>query len=67
MNSAKSKIDNRLRNSQSLLDNTGYFKRATGEDILSSFYSGKYAINADIIQKLIDYTADEYLEEYQGE
>lgn len=67
MDDAKSKIDSRLSNSQSLLDNKGYFRQATGEDILSSFNSGKYIVDAEIVRKLIDYTAEEYLEEYQGE
>lgn len=66
LNDAKSKIDARLGQNQNLLDNSGYFKQATGEDIYESFMSGKYELKAGILKNLISYTADEYLEEYQG-
>lgn len=67
LNDAKHKIDTRLGQNQNLLANPGYFRQATGEDILASFQSGKYEVNADILKNLITYTADEYLNEYQGE
>lgn len=67
LNDAKLKIDTRLSQNQNLLANSGYFRQATGEDILESFQSGKYEVEADIIKNLISYTADEYLGEYQGE
>lgn len=63
---AKAKIDARLKN-LNLLSNIGYFRQATGEDILDSFQTGKYQIDAGIINNLIQNTADEYLSEYQGE
>jgi type I restriction enzyme R subunit len=67
LNEAKAKIDARLSQNQNLLDNSGYFRQATGEDILESFQSGKYDVEAGILRSLITNTADEYLSEYQGE
>lgn len=67
LNEAKNKIDNRLSQNQNLLTNSGYFRQATGEDILESFQTGKYKVDSNAIKKLISYTADEYLDEYQGE
>lgn len=67
LNEAKNKIDGRLGQNQNLLDNSGYFKQAVGEDILDSFQTGKYDIDASIIKNIISYTTDEYLSEYQGE
>lgn len=67
LSEAKSRIDGRLSQNQNLLANSGYFKQAAGEDILDSFQTGKYGIDAGIIKNLISYTADEYLSEYQGE
>ncbi len=67
LNDAKSKIDSRLSQNQNLLSNTGYFRQATGEDILDSFQSGKYQVDAGIMRTLIIHTADEYINEYQGE
>jgi len=64
---AKSKIDARLNRNQNLLSNVGYFHQATGEDVLESFHSGKYHVDSGIIKGLIGHTADEYLNEYQGE
>lgn len=64
---AKSKIDARLGQNQNLLANTGYFRQATGEDVLESFQSGSYKVDAQTLRNLIDYTADEYINEYQGE
>lgn len=67
LNEAKTKIDKRLGQNQNLLANTGYFRQATGEDILSSFQDSGKKVDAGIIKKLITHTSDEYLEEYQGE
>jgi len=67
LSEAKSRIDGRLSQNQNLLANSGYFKQAAGEDILDSFQTGKFGIDAGIIKNLISYTADEYLSEYQGE
>ena len=64
---AKNKIDTRLGQNQNLLSNSGYFRQATGEDILESFQTGKYEVDSSIVKSLIAYTADEYLKEYQGE
>lgn len=64
---AKSKIDARLGQNQNLLANSGYFRQATGEDILESFQSGSYKVDAQTLRTLIEYTADEYISEYQGE
>lgn len=67
LNDAKARIDTRLAQNQNLLANSGYFRQAAGEDILDSFQTGKYAVEAGMIRNLITYTADEYLSEYQGE
>ena len=67
LSEAKSKIDNRLGQNQNLLANSGYFRQATGEDVLESFQSGSYKVDAQTLRKLIEYTADEYIDEYQGE
>lgn len=67
LNEAKIKIDSRLSQNQNLLANSGYFRQAAGEDILESFQTGKYEVEAGMIKNLISYTADEYLSEYQGE
>lgn len=64
---AKSKIDARLGQNQNLLTNTGYFRQATGEDVLESFQSGSYKVDAQTLRNLIEYTADEYIKEYQGD
>lgn len=67
LSKAKSKIDGRLGQNQNLLANSGYFRQATGEDVLESFQSGSYKVDASTLRKLIEYTADEYIDEYQGE
>lgn len=64
---AKNKIDTRLSQNQNLLANAGYFRQAIGEDVFDSFHSGNYKVNAQVLRNLIDYTADEYINEYQGE
>jgi type I restriction enzyme R subunit len=66
LDDAKSKIDRRLTQNQNLLANTGYFRQATGEDILESFQSGKYEVDAGVVRTLVTHTADEYINEYQG-
>ena len=63
---AKAKIDARLQN-LNLLSNPGFFRQATGEDIVACFKNGKYEVNAKIVNALAESTADEYLNEYQGE
>lgn len=67
LDDAKAKIDARLSQNQNLLANTGYFRQATGEDILDSFQSGKYEVDSGIVRTLVTHTADEYINEYQGE
>lgn len=67
LDDAKAKIDSRLSQNQNLLANTGYFRQATGEDILDSFQSGKYEVDSGIVRTLVTHTADEYINEYQGE
>lgn len=67
LNDAKAKIDTRLSFMQNILDNPGYFRQATGEDILESFQNGRYEVDANVVKSLITCTADEYLSEYQGE
>lgn len=67
LNDAKEKIDSRLSQMQDMLANPGYFRQATGEDIFESLKTGNYDVNAGILKNLITNTADEYLNEYQGE
>lgn len=62
----KAKLDGRLADMQDMLSNPGYFKQMAGENILESFQTGKYDVDAKIVKNLITYTADEYLSEYQG-
>ncbi len=66
LSDAKKRIDERLKN-LNLLSNTGFFRQAVGEDILAIFQTGKYQVDAGVITRLIGYTADEYLGEYQGD
>lgn len=67
LSDAKAKIDARLNNSQDILSNQGYFRQTTGEYILDSFDKGSYDLNARLVRNLIENTADEYIQEYQGE
>lgn len=67
LNEAKSRIDKRLGQNQNLLASSGYFRQATGEDVLESFQAGSYKVDAQTVRKLIELTADEYIDEYQGE
>lgn len=64
---AKNKIDSRLSQNQDLLANSGYFKQAAGEEIQASMETSDYQVNTKILEDLINYTAEEYLNEYQGE
>lgn len=66
LSDAKSRIDSRLGQNQNLLANIGYFRQATGEDILESFQSGSYNVDAQVLRELIELTANEYIKEYQG-
>ncbi len=66
LSDVKEKIDARLKD-LNLLSNPSYFRQSVGEDILASFETGNYKVNSEILKSLISYTADEYLNEYQGE
>jgi type I restriction enzyme R subunit len=66
LSDAKAKIDARLQN-LNLLSNPGFFRQAAGEDIVECYKNSEYPINAKIINALVDTTATEYLNEYQGE
>lgn len=66
LSEAKSKIDSRLENMQDMVSNQGFFRKATGEDVLECFESGSYKVDAQTLRNLIEYTADEYINEYQG-
>lgn len=66
LSDAKAKIDARLQN-LNLLSNPGFFRQAAGEDIVECYKNSDYPINAKIINALVDTTATEYLNEYQGE
>lgn len=67
LSDAKKKIDGRLANMQDLLANPGFFRQATGEDIVSSYEQGGYKINSHVVTDLITQTADEYTNEYRGD
>lgn len=67
LNDAKSKIDDRLAHMQNMLANPGYFRQATGEDIVEAYEGNGYKVSPDVIKKLIITTADEYISEYQGD
>ena len=67
LDDAKAKIDARLSQNQNLLSNPGYFRQATGEDILNSFQTGNYKVDSGIVRTLVGQTADEYISEYQGD
>ena len=62
----KHKIDGRLQN-LNLLSNPSYFRKTVGEDIYQSFETSDYRVDAATLRNLIEYTADEYINEYQGE
>jgi len=66
LSDAKSRIDARLEKMHDMVANLGFFRQATGEDILASFEAGKYKFDANVINQLITHTADEYISEYQG-
>lgn len=67
LSNVKSKVDDRLKLNQNLLQNTGFFRQAVGEDIVDSYESGGYKVDAGTVGKLTVNTADEYLNEYQGD
>lgn len=67
LSATKNKIDTRLSQNQNLLANAGYFRQAIGEDVFDSFQAVNYKVNAQVLRNLINYTADEYINEYQGE
>lgn len=66
LSDVKSKIDARLQN-LNLLASPGYFRQTTGQDIIECFNDGQYEVNTQIVNALVNTTAEEYLKEYQGE
>lgn len=67
LNEAKVKIDARLINMQDMLSNPGYFRQATGEDVIDVYETKGYKVSPGLVNKLAQNTADEYLNEYRGE
>lgn len=67
LNDAKAKIDHRLSSNQNILSSKGYFQRAVGEDVYETYDQNGYKVSPSIIGKLVQNTADEYLNEYRGE
>lgn len=67
LNDVKSRIDERISKMQNIVENTGYFHQAVGEDIVDSYETGGYKVDANIVGKLTANTADQYLNEYQGD
>lgn len=67
LNEAKAKIDARLVNMQDMLSNPGYFRQATGEDVIDVYETNGYKVSPGLVNKLAQNTADEYLNEYRGE
>lgn len=67
LDNVKSKVDGRLKLNQNLLQNTGFFRQAVGEDIVNSYETGGYKVDAGTVGKLTVSTADEYISEYQGD
>jgi len=67
LNDAKGKIDHRLDSNKGIIASQGYFRQAVGEDIYETYDQNGYTFNADIINKLTQNAADEYLNEYRGE
>lgn len=66
LNEAKAKIDARLVNMQDMLSNPGYFRQATGEDVIDVYETNGYKVSPGLVNKLAQNTADEYLNEYGG-
>jgi type I restriction enzyme R subunit len=67
LNDAKSRIDQRLSSNKSMLSAQGYFRRAVGEDVYEIYDENGYTVSPGLINKLIQNTADEYINEYRGE
>jgi hypothetical protein len=67
MFSAKSRIDQKVSQMEAVLDNRGYFQNLVGSEIFGSFEAvPNQIINAGMIERLRDYTVEEYLEEYSN-
>lgn len=67
LNDAKIKIDDRLSSNKNLISAQGYFRRAVGEDLYETYDQNGYKVSPGVIGKLVQNTADEYLNEYHGE
>lgn len=67
MNEAKAKIDNRLGSNENLISAQGYFRRAVGEDVYETYDQNGYKVSPGVINKLVQNTADEYINEYRGQ
>jgi hypothetical protein len=63
----KSAIDERISLAQNLMDSEGYFKEFVGEKIIEIWKKPEFCqkLNADIIERLIEYVSREYFEEYK--
>jgi type I restriction enzyme R subunit len=63
----KSAIDERVSLAQNIMNSEGYFKDFVGEKIIEIWKKPEFCqkLNADIIEKLIEYVSREYLEEYR--
>jgi hypothetical protein len=67
MFSAKSRIDQKVSQMEAVLGNRGYFQNLVGSEISGSFDADpNQSINAGMIERLRDYTVEEYLEEYSN-
>ena len=64
---AKAKIDNRLGSNENLISAQGYFRRAVGEDVYETYDQNGYKVSPGVINKLVQNTADEYINEYRGQ
>jgi type I restriction enzyme R subunit len=63
----KSAIDERVSLAQNMMDSEGYFKEFVGEKIIEIWKKPEFCqkLDADIIEKLIEYVSREYFEEYR--
>ncbi|MDR1583361.1 MAG: DEAD/DEAH box helicase family protein [Prevotellaceae bacterium] len=63
----KSAIDERISLAQNMMDSEGYFKEFVGEKIIEIWKKTEFCqkLNADIIERLIEYVSREYFEEYK--
>ncbi len=66
LDQAKRKIDGRLVSNENILASLGYFRQAVGEDVLGTYDSGNINITPELLNRLIQHTADEYIDEYEG-